>query len=263
MTWVTDSHNVVALAASTSQKAETQALRDAARIGNFARNTAEDAKRWAATALEPGVRYVLVVGANNTPEKTAARADVKAALVHTSSLAAGKVGPILTKAWERGKLLGDAAARRQAKAHGWDKPKPAKIPTEIFDRLKDDIARILTEAPKLLSAGYMSDGKNGLVAAQNALSYRVSLAVDQAVTQSAQLALEEGVRRSGTQKMWKTKSAVPCSHCRELDGMVRDWGKPFPDHFPGLPILGVYSVDGLQRPPRHPHCACVIVVISK
>lgn len=256
-------HDIVALAASASHKSKTQALKDAQRIGKASKGAQATASRWAVAALTPVVKYIQTVGANNPPAKVAKRADVKTAVQHAAKFSHSKVLPLLDDMWEAGRLLGMSAARKQAKIHDLPKPKNVAIPDTVLKQLKADLERIRAETPDLLLNAYVAQGTEGLEAALKLIAFRTGLVLDAATKHAAQAALEASLKSPETQKMWLTQSSVPCSHCKALHGMILDWDEAFPEKISGAPRLKVYDKGGLQRPPRHPHCMCVVVAVPK
>lgn len=254
--------DLIELAASPEQNAAKQAARDSARIRNAGKRTIQRTGDLVVSALEPAIEYVLTVGQNNTPAKTVGRSDVKSSLVTAADMARAQALAQVEAAWKVGITLGNSAARKQAKALGLPKPSPGSPATDVLEKIQGDVDAILKAAPRILSQGYVDGGKDSLAAGQRMLAYRLSLAAEAALKFSAAQSQLEAQASTQTQKMWKTTSAVPCSHCKHLDGMTLDWDQEFPIDIPGLPILKTYT-GSLFAPPRHPHCACVLVSVLK
>ena len=204
----------VALAASPRQNAINQSKRDAVRVKN----------------------------ASNRFKKT-----VDAVFPSNANLER-----LFERAWSWGEILGNSAARKQAKALKLPKPKAVKADKVLHDSLKADLKRVLKEAK-----GISSDDSEW-----SGLLLRAKMVVEAATKMSATSALENAVRSKDTQKMWLTTSSVPCSHCKRLDGVVVDWGKQFPKDFKGIKPLKSYR-NTLLEPPRHPNCGCIVVVVFK
>lgn len=246
-----------------TNEAKSTALTDSAVLAVLAAKYAKRAGSWTGMAIQPALEYTLTVGENNTREKTAGRADVKAGVSHALSGARDKVLPLLEEAWQTGTIHGAAAARRQAKAAGLPAPKIAAPDPAVYASLLGDVERILSDAEDDMASKYIEDGQAGLEAAQRRAAYRMSLAVEAAAKHAAALTTAQMLAANkGTYKEWAATSPVPCSHCERLDGTVVPWDKPFPTSFPDLPTLGVYT-ETLMGPPRHPHCRCVLIVTTK
>ena len=231
-------------------------------LGDLSSSLSEAAGSTLGMALQPAVEYILTIGANNPAEKTVKRLDVKAALNASEGVARNRLASSVDAAWIKGGGLGLRTGRAQMKALGLKPGKKNPVDIAALTSLKADVEAILSAIPSELTAGYLAGGKDGLVAAQKRLAYRMSLAVGAAVSMGDAAAMESLIDAEKTVKVWKARSAVPCSHCMRLDGVERAWGEPFPDHFDDLPPLKVYG-GKLMGPPRHPNCLCGLVLKRK
>lgn len=155
-----------------------------------------------------------------------------------------KMRKVLSKSWTMGELLGNAAAKRQYASLGLGKSYAKKADTAILKNLEKDLKRIIAEGDS----------------SQTRL--RAKMCVEAAVKQAYNSSFSEVMSDTKTYKMWKTTSAMPCSHCKQLDGLVVEWDKEFPKSFKGVKPLKSYRNE-LFYPPRHPNCACVIVPVRQ
>lgn len=229
---------------------------DAGKARSEVRNLAARAGAWVGMALQPGVEYVLTIGANNPPEKVAKRKDVSAALTHAATGGFAKAAPLLQKAWESGRKHG----ARNASDQWGEKLSVPDIDTDVFERLQADIAKILSEAPGDMLSSYVAGGEQGLLRAQRRAAYRVSLAVDAAFSHAEAAASIQALQSTNSLKKWVTHSATPCSHCVHLASLPPiPWDEEFPADVPGLPMLPVYTKKFLG-PPRHPNCRCTLAL---
>lgn len=226
-------------------------------------NLAAAAGAWVGMALQPGLEYIQMIGANNPPEKVRKRKDVSAALAHAASGGRAKAMPLIESAWTEGVKAGTLIATDQIVELGLGRLPEPTIDDAIFQRLVDDIDRILSEAPDDILNAYVEGGDEAMGRAQRRAAYRVSLAVEAAFTHAQAAATVGALKETGTLKKWVTHSPLPCSHCVHLSLLPPiPWDEEFPERVPGLPILAVYSKKFLA-PPRHPNCRCTLRAVKR
>ena len=198
--------------------------------------------------------FVELAATPETIAKTQAQRDskrvknaAKRAMNDVGSRFPGNLDSLLQRSWHLGELLGNSAARKQAKAAKLDKPKAVKSDPRILKSLKRDLARIKKEAKGL------KEGETGW----DGLRLRAKMVMEAAVKMSAASAFEDALSEDDWAKMWVVTSAKPCTHCVNLDGKVFPLKKKVPEKFL---ILKPYTAE-LFSPPLHPNCGCMLVPV--
>jgi hypothetical protein len=170
-----------------------------------------------------------------------------------------RVSKSVIDGWYRGISLGMQAAKAQGEQ---PRGKGSSDKSSLDDILKD-LRRSIDDAEALLRTSVDSNGESDVNKIVKVISLRQQLSGEAALKYAVAETMESELATPDTQKMWvSTNPGEPCSHCRKLNGMVRDWGDEFPHSFPGIYKLKVYG-GVLLGPLRHPHCMCVLIRVPK
>lgn len=168
-----------------------------------------------------------------------------------------RVSQSATDGWSRGSDIGLKAVRKQGVKPTGD----ASANQDILNSILSDVKRTIEDAEALIVES-MNSGSEDHSKLIKAISLRQQMSVEASLKYAVAITMESELASPDTMKMWVATSKEPCSHCRRLNGLVREWGEEFPHSFLGVSKLRVYG-GVLLGPLRHPNCLCVLIRVPK
>lgn len=168
-----------------------------------------------------------------------------------------RISKSIDDSWTKGIALGMKASKDQGVQ---PMGKGSKSSVSIKESILKDVQRAIDDSEKLLTEAVESGSDPEKV--NKAITLRLQMSGEASLKNAIAETMESELASPDTQKMWVATSPEPCSHCRKLSGLVRDWGEEFPHSFPGVYKLKVYG-GILLGPLRHPNCLCILIRVPK